>query len=79
MANRVAGILALIAFAMCLMVGGFEAGNPFTTVVWRSLIAMFGTYVIGYIIGIAAEHLLSEHKVAAEKAEAAKEAAKEGR
>ncbi len=78
MANRIAGILSLVAFAMCLFVGAFEAGNPFTTVVWRSLVAMFGTYVIGYIIGIAAERILSE-RAEAEKSEAAKESATEGR
>ena len=79
MPNRIAGILALIAFSMCLLVGAFEANNPFTTVVWRSLIAMFGTYVIGYIIGIAAERMLGEQKAAAEKAVAVKESATDGR
>lgn len=79
MPNRIAGILALIAFAMCLLVGGFEAENPFTTVVWRSLIAMFGTYVVGYLIGFAAEQMLGEQKAAAEKAEAVKESATDGR
>ena len=82
MANRMAGILALIAFAMCLLVGAFEAGNPFTTVVWRSLVAMFWTYVIGYIIGIAAERMLSEQRekdAEAEKSAAVKESATDGR
>ena len=79
MANRIAGILALVAFAMCLLVGAFEAGNPFTTIVWRSLVAMFGTYVIGYVIGIAAERMLSEQKAEAEKSGAVKESATEGR
>lgn len=79
MANRIAGILALVAFAMCLLVGAFEAGNPFTTVVWRSLVAMFGTYVIGYIIGIAAERMLGEQKAAAEKSEAVQESATDSR
>jgi NhaP-type Na+/H+ or K+/H+ antiporter len=60
MANRVAGILALVAFAMCLLVGCFEADNSFTTIVYRALIAMFWTYVVGYVIGIAAEKMLNE-------------------
>lgn len=79
MANRMAGILSLVAFAMCLVVGAFEAGNPFATVVQRSLVAMFGTYVIGYIIGIAAEKMLSEESTDAEKSEAVKESTTEGR
>jgi hypothetical protein len=79
MPNRVAGILALIAFAMCLLVGGFEAQNPFTTVVWRALIALFGTYVVGYIVGIAAERMLGEQKASVEKSGAAKESATDGR
>lgn len=79
MANRVAGILSLVAFAMCLLVGAFEAGNPFTTVVWRALQAMFWTYVIGYIIGIAAERMLSEQLDQLKKAEGNKDSATEGR
>lgn len=81
MANRLAGILAVIAFAMCLLVGAFEADNPFTTCVYRSLIAMFWTYVVGYLVGIAAERMVAEHVVGLEKkAEAvAKESATEGR
>lgn len=79
MPNRIAGILALIAFAMCLLVGGFEASNPFTTVVWRSLVALFGTYVVGYIIGIAAERMLGEQRVSPNKAESAQDSTMEGR
>jgi NhaP-type Na+/H+ or K+/H+ antiporter len=65
MANRIAGILALIAFAVCLLVGVFGAENGFVTVIYRGLLAMLGTYVIGYFVGIAAERMLSEN-VAAE-------------
>jgi NhaP-type Na+/H+ or K+/H+ antiporter len=79
MPNRIAGILALISFAMCLLVGGFEAGNPFSTVVLRSLTAMAGTYVIGYLIGLAAERMLGEQKAAVEKAATAKESTTDGR
>jgi NhaP-type Na+/H+ or K+/H+ antiporter len=67
MANRVAGILALIAFAMCLVLGAYEAHNAFTTVVYRALLAMLGTYVVGYILGIAAEKMVTEDVVAAEQ------------
>jgi hypothetical protein len=79
MPNRIAGILALVAFAMCLLVGGFEANNPFATVVWRALVAMFGTYAVGYLIGFAAERMLGEQRAAAEKTLAAKESTTDGR
>lgn len=79
MPNRIAGILALVAFAMCLLVGGFEANNPFTTVVKRGLVALFGTYVVGYIIGIAAEHLLSEQRMATKNVESVQDSTTEGR
>lgn len=65
MPNQIAGILALIAFVLCLLIGAFDAGNSFTTVVYRGLLAMLGTYVVGYCVGIAAERMLAEN-VAAE-------------
>ena len=58
MPNRIAGILALIAFATCLLLGAFQAENSFTTTVFRGLLAMLGTYLIGYCVGIAAEKML---------------------
>lgn len=67
MANRVGGILALIAFAVCLLVGTLEAGNAFSTVVIRALAAMLGLYVIGYLLGVAAEHMMAEHAQTLEK------------
>lgn len=87
MANRVGGILALVAFMMCLVIGAFDAGNSFTTTVYRALLAMLCTYVIGYLVGIAAERMLNENVAAeakrladAEKtAAAAEEAATDGR
>lgn len=66
MPNRIAGILALIAFAVCLLLGT-QADNSFTTVVYRGLLAMLGTYVVGYCVGIAAEKMLSENVAAEEQ------------
>ena len=60
MPNRIAGILALIAFALCLAVGAFEADNPFGTVVGRALIAMAGLFVVGYVLGLMAERMLRD-------------------
>ena len=78
MPNRIAGILALIAFALCLLLGT-QAENSFATVIYRGLLAMLGTYVVGYCVGIAAEKMLSENvaaeeeRIAAEKNAAATE------
>jgi NhaP-type Na+/H+ or K+/H+ antiporter len=60
MPNRIAGILALIAFALCLAVGAFEADNPFGTVVIRALAALMGTFVVGYVLGLMAERMLQD-------------------
>jgi branched-subunit amino acid ABC-type transport system permease component len=87
MPNRLAGILALIAFAVSLLVGTFDAGNAFTVVVYRGLLAMLGTYVVGYLVGIAAERMLAENVAAEQKrleaaeknAAATEEAATDGR
>lgn len=84
MPNRIAGILALIAFAICLLLGTFSAENTFTTVVYRGLLAMLGTYVVGYGVGIAAEKMLSENveaherRIAAEQKAAAAEKSAQG-
>ena len=67
MANQIAGLLALIAFAMSLLLGAIETENGFAVVVWRALLAMLGTYVVGYVLGVAAERMVAENVVAAEK------------
>ncbi len=61
MPQRLAAILALLAFALCLYVGGFEAGNPFTTVVGRALVAMGGTYVVGLAVGSMGRRAIEEN------------------
>lgn len=66
MPNRVAGVLSLIAFAVSLVLG-IQAENGFTTVIYRGLIAMLGTYVVGYCVGIAADKMLSENVEAEER------------
>lgn len=60
MPARLAAILSLIVFALCLVIGGLEAGNPFGTTVLRALAAMGGTFVIGLILGVMAEIMLKE-------------------
>ncbi len=57
---RLAAALSLLVFALCLVVGGLQAGNPFGTTVLRALAAMAGTFVIGLVIGVMAEIMLKE-------------------
>lgn len=61
MVIRMAAALALVAFAMCLVIGALEAGNPFGTTVKRALIAMAGTLVIGLLVGAAFHAMLREN------------------
>jgi len=60
MATRLAAILSLIVFATCLVVGGIQTGNPFSTTVARALVAMAGTFVVGLIIGLMGQKMLDE-------------------
>jgi len=61
MIQRIAASLAMIAFAVCLLVGGLEAENPFSTTVWRALVAMIFTLFIGLILGTMAKAMLDEN------------------
>ncbi len=61
MANRIASSLALIAFAVCLLIGGLGAGNTFSTAVLRAMLAMALMYVIGLIVGAMAQKMLDEN------------------
>jgi hypothetical protein len=68
MPQRLAAVLAMIAFAGCLLIGGIEADNPFTTTVMRALVAMCGTFVIGLIVGAMGQKMIDENiKMAKEK------------
>ncbi len=61
MPTRLAAILSLIAFAVCLFTGGWQAGNTFSTTVLRSLGALAGTFAVGLIIGHMAKKMLDEN------------------
>ena len=69
MVRRMAGSLALLAFAVCL-VAGMNAGNSTATVLSNALAAMGVTFVIGLAVGAMAQKMLDEN-VAAEAAKAA--------
>ena len=63
MPQRVAASLALIAFAVCMLIG-LQADNTFTTTVGRALLAMFATFVIGLVLGHMAKSMLQESHAA---------------
>lgn len=60
MPSRLAAVLSLIVFALCLLIGGVQAGNGFGTTVMRALAAMAGTFVVGLVVGVMAEIMLKE-------------------
>jgi NhaP-type Na+/H+ or K+/H+ antiporter len=61
MVNRIAAVTALMAFVVCLIVGGLGADNTFTTTVERALTAMMATLVIGLVVGAMARKMLEEN------------------
>lgn len=66
MTRRIAATLSIIAFAVCLLIGGFEANNGFTTVVQRALVAMMVTLLVGLVVGAMAQKMLDENLKAQE-------------
>ncbi len=67
MPRRIAATMSLLAFAFCLIVG-MHAGNPMTTTLWRALVAMAGTLIVGGVVGMMAQRMLDEN-VRARRAE----------
>jgi len=60
MAKRMAGVLSIVVFAFCLLLG-LRAGNPFDTIVSRALVGMAGTYVVGLILGAVGQRMVDEN------------------
>lgn len=69
MARRMAGSLALLVFAVCL-VAGMNAGNSTATVLSNALLAMAVTFFVGLVVGAMAQKMLDEN-VSAEAAKSA--------
>lgn len=67
MQQKMAGSMAIIAFAVCLLIGGWQADNTFTTTVCRALAAMAGTFFVGLILGAVAQKMLEENLRTEEK------------
>jgi hypothetical protein len=61
MPQRIASILSLLVFAACLVIGGIEADNTFATTVYRALVAMAGTFIVGLLLGFVAQKMLEEN------------------
>ncbi|MBC7782286.1 MAG: hypothetical protein H7144_00485 [Burkholderiales bacterium] len=68
MTRRIAGSVALITFALCL-IEGLRAENSFTRVVLTALLALVVTLMVGLVIGVMAEKMLKENLTETEKSE----------
>jgi hypothetical protein len=60
MPRRLAACVSLVVFAVCLLAGA-RAGNSFSTTVWRAVMAMGGTVVVGLIVGSMAQAMVEEN------------------
>jgi hypothetical protein len=60
MTRRIAASMALVAFAVCILVG-LQAGNTFSTIVAKALLALVATFVLGLVIGAMAQKMLDEN------------------
>jgi tetrahydromethanopterin S-methyltransferase subunit C len=60
MTRRIAGTMALVAFAVCILVG-LRAQNTFVTVVSNALTALVVTFVVGLVVGAMAQKMLDEN------------------
>ena len=58
---RLAAVMALFAFAVCLLIGTFSAQNAFSTTVSRALAGMLGTFVGGLIVVAMANRMIQEN------------------
>lgn len=60
MARRMAAAMSMIVFAVCLL-AGLAAGNSPATILYKALVAMVGTLVIGLLVGAMAQKMLDEN------------------
>jgi hypothetical protein len=55
-----AAALSMTVFAVCLL-AGLGAGNPPATILYKALVAMVGTLIIGLLVGAMAQKMLDEN------------------
>ena len=67
MVRRLAATMALVAFTLCI-VAGWQAENPFSTIVTKALFALVVTFVVGLVVGTMAQKMLDENMAAAGRA-----------
>ncbi len=75
MAKRLAAAMSLVAFAICLIVG-IRVENSFSTSIANALIAMFGTLLVGLVLGWMAQKMLDENLMQARQKKLEKPEAK---
>ena len=63
MTRRIAAMMALVAFAFCILVG-LRAQNTFATVVSNALMALVVTFIVGLVVGAMAQKMLDENMAA---------------
>ncbi|MEM7229565.1 MAG: hypothetical protein AAF432_12210 [Planctomycetota bacterium] len=56
----IAGCFALTAFAVAVLAGLF-AGNPMLEILTRALIIMCICYPVGFLVGLAIDHVIAQH------------------
>ncbi len=66
MTHRIAATLALVAFTVCILVG-LQAGNTFSTIVSKALVALAVTFGVGLVLGAMAQKMLDENLAPAAK------------
>jgi hypothetical protein len=66
MPRRLAATASLIVFAICLLTG-IQAENSIGTSIQRGLVAMFGTLIVGLVVGTMAQKMLDENVQAQEE------------
>lgn len=66
MSRRLAVVVSLVVFAVCLL-SGMEAGNTFAETLRRALVGMLGTLVVGLVVGAMAQKMLDENAKQMEK------------
>ena len=60
MVRRFAATTALVAFALCLVMG-IVAENDYVTTLSRALKAMLATFFVGLLVGAMAQRMLNEN------------------
>lgn len=59
-ANTIAGMFGLAGFTVAV-IAGLAVGNPTTSVLWRSILAMIVCYPVGLAIGLVAQKVIQDH------------------